>query len=66
MLLLKTKMGTKEECFRLRLRDAGAWWCDGTVEEMFAREELLRKVPGGPTLPLNLESKDEILFKIVD
>ena len=36
------------------------------MEEMFAGGEMLRKGPGGPTLPLNLESKDEILFKIVD
>ena len=52
--------------FCLRLRPMGAWWSNGTLEEIFGDQERIQRLPGGPCLPVILQSDDELQFHLED
>ena len=65
-VLMGERTRNKEGRYILRLRETGVCWCFGTVESMFEENEGVRTLPGGPMLPSQLESEDEMVFEIVD
>ncbi|MCJ1396045.1 hypothetical protein MMC18_008932 [Xylographa bjoerkii] len=56
---------TGEGEYRIKLRPCSVWWCFGTVKEVFGDKKALKRLPNGPTLPLELASEDEVVFRMV-
>ncbi|CAJ2504661.1 Uu.00g120550.m01.CDS01 [Anthostomella pinea] len=51
--------------YLIRLRPAGCWWTEGTVDDLFGEGNgVIRRWSYGPTLPLMLESDDKVSFRL--
>jgi hypothetical protein len=52
----------------LSLKRREAWWCEVTLEQLFAERETLAWTDlwKSACLPVMLDSKDEVVFRLVD
>ena len=55
------------EGLRLRLKKQEAWWCEGSMKELFGRKEKLswQELWQSACMPVVLESEDEVEFRLV-
>lgn len=50
--------------FLLKIRPYNVWWCEGTLDDMFGKEETSKAWPQRFRLPLTLSSDDVVKFRL--
>ncbi|KAK2757310.1 hypothetical protein FQN54_004824 [Arachnomyces sp. PD_36] len=60
---VRERMGHDAE-YRLKLRDAGLWWFEGTVDDLFGEEDSIRTLPNTRTTPVIPYGENELSFRL--